>query len=91
MIAQEEKNQNDALNELLAKRRSKKNALRDMVENLGEKKAQVDEFFTKKMDAIEDKEKQELAKIEPDIAAERKKYLKAINTRLEKKRADELE
>ena len=40
------------------------------------------------MDKIEEKEKKELAKIEPEIAGERKKYIKAINMRLEKKRAD---
>jgi Glu-tRNA(Gln) amidotransferase subunit E-like FAD-binding protein len=78
MIKNEEQAQNEALAELLAKRRAKKSQLREMVDGLAAKKGQVDDYFTKKMDEIADKEKQELAKIEPEIILERKKYLKAI-------------
>jgi hypothetical protein len=49
-----------------------------MVDGLASKKGQVDDYFTKKMDEIAEKEKTELAKIEPEIVLERKKYLKAI-------------
>lgn len=52
MIAGEEKAQHDVLDEALAKRRAKKMQLRDLVETLSEKKGQVDEYFTKKMDEI---------------------------------------
>lgn len=57
--------------------------LRDLVETLSEKKGQVDDYFTKKMDEISEKESQELARVDPDMAHERIKYLKAINQRLE--------
>lgn len=46
----------------------------------------MDEFFTKKMEEISEKEKQELAKIEPEIVLERKKYLKLIQGRLDEKK-----
>jgi len=61
MILQEEKAQNDALDEALAKRRAKKLQLREMVDNLSEKKGQVDDFYTRKMEEISEKEKQEEA------------------------------
>lgn len=91
MIQNEEKSQNEALAEALAKRRAKKSQLREMVDGLAAKKGQVDDYFTKKMDEIAEKEKQELAKIEPEIALERKKYLKAIQVRLDKKKTDMME
>lgn len=40
------------------------------------------------MQEIADKERAELEKVEPEIAKERVKYLKAINQNLEKKRGD---
>ena len=91
MIKLEEQAQNDALADLLAKRRAKKNLIRDKVEGLASMKQQVDDYYGKKVEEIAEKEKQELSKIDPEISGERKKYLKAINTRLEKKRADILE
>lgn len=88
MIAGEEKAQNDALDEALAKRRAKKMQLRDLVDTLSEKKGQVDDYFTKKMDEIADQETSELQRIEPEIAHERIRFLKAINQRLDQKRSE---
>lgn len=74
----------------MQKRRAKKQQLREMVDNLSEKKGDVDNFFTKKMQDIAEKERAELEKIDPEIAKERIKYLKAINMQLDKKRNETL-
>jgi len=91
MISIEEKAQNDMLDEALARRRAKKMAMRDMMDGVADKKGQLDSYYTQKMEEIEEKEKQELEKIEPEIQHERVKFLKAINIRLDTKRTEMLQ
>jgi predicted nuclease with TOPRIM domain len=86
MVLQEEKTQNDMLEDALAKRRAKKKQVKDLVYVVAEKKAQIDDFFTKKMNELADSEQKEITALEPAIEKEKENLVSKVKAALERKR-----
>ena len=89
-ISAEEEAQNASLQELLAKRRAKKEKLKGKMEVLAEKKQAEDEHYNKKLLEIAKLAEMDKNKIESELKNFRIKEEKEIAAELREKRADRL-
>lgn len=86
LAAEEQDHQNHNLQSLLEKRRAKRDKLKKIIDNLGEKKVSEDERYQTKLIEIKEIEINEKNKVDDEMDDLRKKSTKEIQAELNQKR-----
>ena len=82
LAAEEQDHQNHNLQELLARRRQKREKLKKILDNLGDRKVQEDSHYQEKLIEIKLREQEEKRGVDEEIEQARQNELRTINKNL---------